>query len=208
MRSLENLKKLKLDMEEKERLISSFIFKYKEIKYIVLVERFTEEKQKKNKFALLKLNFIDDSEKELVCEANSCCLLLEAREIREYFKIEYKENIGDILRQFSKYFGSKIPTKMKENHECSDEERVAIVKKMSNKDSEDPNKKYCIGIRRNPKGQKRSIYNSEKTYILREKLYTWFEKDNTISFCYSKVKEEEKTDKEIIENFAKKENLK
>ncbi|EFO66313.1 hypothetical protein HMPREF9214_0315 [Lactobacillus iners LactinV 11V1-d] len=40
----------------------------------------------------------------MVCEANSHSLLVDTRTMREYFEIEYAENLGDILSQFTNYF--------------------------------------------------------------------------------------------------------
>ena len=66
--------------------------------------------------------------------------------------------------------------------------------------SENPNKIYCIGLRRNIKGS-RSEYNKDKTKLLRPTLFQKFKNNKDISFCYSENKEKEKTDIEILENF-------
>ena len=51
---LGNLKELKNDMINKDWTICSFIFKYKETEYIVLVKRFVGTEKRKNQYALVK----------------------------------------------------------------------------------------------------------------------------------------------------------
>lgn len=55
----------------------------------------------------------------------------------------------------------------------------------------------------NNKQYVRSIYNDNKTRLLRPTLYEEYKDDNTISFCYSNDEEKEKSDREIKFNFAK-----
>lgn len=45
----------------------------------------------------IKSKNLDD---DLQVEANSSGILIDARQIREYFEIEYNENLGDILQEF------------------------------------------------------------------------------------------------------------
>lgn len=73
---------------------------------------------------------------------------------------------------------------------------------MSQSDSQDPNKLYCYAVRRNPIGQKRTPFNDNKTRLLRPSLYTEFEGDSSISFCYSADINDEEGDAEIIEKFT------
>lgn len=79
----------------------------------------------------------------------------------------------------------------------TDFEKGVIVRSLSISDSEDPNKIYCIGVRRNPEGKFRSEFNSDKTKVLRKTLYDKFADDHSISFCYSADQTKEKRD-EII----------
>jgi hypothetical protein len=55
---------------------------------------------------------------------------------------------------------------------------------LSKSDLEDPNKKYCSGVKRNPKDYSRSNFNDNKTRLLRTNLYKYFKDDKTISFCF------------------------
>lgn len=204
MSPLYKLKSLRDDMESKDWSICSFIFNYKSNEYIVLVKRFVGNEKKSNEYALVKLNFLKSKQlsHELVVEANSKRLLTDAKTIREYFGIEYYENLGDILQQFTITLGNAIPSKMLENNTL--EEKRAMVRSLSKSDSEDPNKIYCFAIKRNPKGRKRSIFNSNKTRILRPKLYEKLKNDLSLSFCYSKNKWDEKSDEELYKTFIMK----
>lgn len=58
----------------------------------------------------------------------------------------------------------------------------------------------CFRIRRNPTGQHRTVFNADKTKILRPSLYDKFANDNTISFCYRE--NHELADNEICLAFA------
>ena len=86
-----------------------------------------------------------------------------------------------------------------------------MVHTLSKKDSEDPNKVYCFAVKRNPamkdsltgelKQRKRSVYNDNKTRMLRPSLYKRLGKDHTISFCYSDDPSKDYTDEEIISSW-------
>lgn len=195
---LENLNKLKNDMKEKDWTICSFIFNYKNTEYIVLVKRFVGNQTRINKYALVILHFMkaNNLKHELVVEANSNSLLVDAKILREYFEIKYGTNLGDVLKQLTEKLGKVIPVEVPEI--TRDDQKKAMVYSLSKSDSEDPNKIYCIGTRRNPKGMKRSPFNSDKTKLLRLDLYNKLSSDESISFCYSADPSKEKDDSELL----------
>ena len=199
---LEKLKSLKEDMKNNGWTICSFIFKYKDQNYIVLVKRFVGTVERKSRYALVKLEFMKENDLTdlLEAEANSSRLIIDEEILREYFGIEYSENPGDIIDQFSNHLGNSIPANIKIN--VTDIEKQAMVRSLSISDSEDPEKVYCTMIRRNPQGKKRSEFNSDKTKLLRNKLFECFKDDESISFCYSKDSKKEKNDPEILKNFS------
>lgn len=201
--ALENLESLKNDMVSKNWTISSFIFHYKRIEYIVLVKLFVDEKEIIEKNALLKLHFMKsrDLKDDLLVEASRWKLLIHPKELRQYFGIEYKENLGDILRQFTDRLGNFIPKKVPSV--ISAKEKAAMVYSLSNSDSEDPDKIYCAKVRRNPDGGKRSPYNADKTKLLRSALFEHFQNEPNVSFCYSADSSKENDDATILRNFAK-----
>lgn len=200
---LENLRQLKEDMRNKGWTICSFLFKYKKIEYIVLVKRFVGTEKRIDKYALVKLHFMkaNNLSDELQVEANVKKLIVDPKKLREYFGIEYRENLGNILQQFTENLGRVIPTKMSEN--SSKMEKSAMVRSLSKSDSEDPNKIYCNKVRRNRDGGQRSEFNSDKTRLLRQMLFREFCNDKSISFCYYADKEMENDDATIIRNFSK-----
>lgn len=200
---LENLRQLKEDMRNKGWTICSFLFKYKKIEYIVLVKRFVGTEKRIDKYALVKLHFMkaNNLSDELQVEANVKKLIVDPKKLREYFGIEYRENLGNILQQFTENLGRVIPTKMSEN--SSKMEKSAMVWSLSKSDSEDPNKIYCNKVRRNRDGGQRSEFNSDKTRLLRPMLFREFCNDKSISFCYYADKEMENDDATIIRNFSK-----
>jgi len=199
---LKNLKLLKDEMKNKGWTICSFIFSYKNTRYIVLVKRFVGNEIRNDKYALVKLQFMKESDlnDSLEIEANSNKLIADAQMLREYFGINYSNNIGDILKQFTLQFGNSIPTEVKDT--ISELEKKAMVHSLSLSDSEDPEKIYCTKVRRNPQGHKRSEFNTDKTKLLRRSLFEHFKDDDSISFCYSKEKNDEKDDVTILKNFS------
>lgn len=200
---LGNLKLLKEDMKNKGWTICAFTFRYKSINYIVLVKRFVGSVKRISEYALVKLEFMKENDLSdvLEVEANSNRLLIDAKTLREYFGIEYSDNLGDIINQFSNQLGDSIPANIKVN--ISGIEKQAMVRSLSVSDSEDPEKIYCTMVRRNPKGKKRSEFNSDKTKLLRGELFKFFKDDESISFCYSKEVEKENDDATILKNFSK-----
>ena len=189
-------------MVDKSWTICSFIFRYKGTEYIVLVKRFVGTEKRVDNYALVKLHFLKaaDLEGDLEIEANSRGLIVDAKVLRNYFGIEFQENLGDILQQFTERLGITIPTFVPDN--VSEIEKSAMVRSLSKSDSEDPNKIYCTKVRRNPNGGHRSEFNSDKTKLLREALFKHFSNDIGISFCYSDEASKENTDATILKNFA------
>ena len=168
---LSNLKELKEDMVKKGWTICSFIFQYKKINYIVLVKRFVGTEKRVDNYALVKLHFMKENNlnDDMQVEANSRGLIIDAASLRQYFGIEYKNNLGNILQQFYDRLGKAIPPKFPDHF--SNLEKKVMVRSLSRSDSEDPNKIYCYKIKRNPGGGKRSEFNTDKTKLLRESLY-------------------------------------
>lgn len=171
----DNLKFLKQDMELKGWVIDSFYFRYKEQSYIVLVKLF-EQDEKKPEYALLKLEFLkenDFADSLLVC-ANSVKLFVDAVTLRKYFGVEYVDNLGDFATQFNQQLAEFIPIEVVQNK--TETQKDAMTISLSNSDSEDPRRKYCYAVKRNPPKKdgtlgQRSPYNDNKTRIRRESLY-------------------------------------
>lgn len=201
---LENLKLLKSDMKEKGWTICSFIFTYKNVEYIVLVKRFVGREQRTEEYSLVKLHFMksDDLGHELQVEASSQRLFVDAKTLREFFGIEYASNLGSMLHQLTEQLGRSVPPVVPAPNDISTIEKNAMVHSLSRSDAEDPNKVYCTHVRRNPNNGERSIFNSNKTKLLRPLLYDKLQNERHISFCYSFDKDKERTDSDILKHFA------
>lgn len=202
MNIFENFRLLKTDMEEKGWVIEAFPFNFKQVNYVVLVKLYQENDVKENRYALLRVEFLKmhDIRDNLIVPANARGFLTSTQTLREYFGIEWSENLGDILRQFNKNFARFIPNKV--NPSKKEDLKVAMVKSLSESDSQDPSKIYCSSVRRNPNDGKRSTFNDNKSRLLRPNLYLKFKDDRTVSFIYSSDSEKEKSDAEIINNFS------
>ena len=212
MRPLQNLHALKADMEKKGWVIDSFKFRFKKTDYIVLIILFAPG-EPKEEFALVQLDFLNAKsfDNHLLVSANAGGLMIGAEELRMFFGIRYKPNLGEILQQFAEELGYHIPEKVSDSK--SKIEKQAIVHTLSKKDNEDTNKLYCYAVKRNPvvidkvtgvrRQLKRSVYNDNKTRLLRGPLYKKLGKDPTISFCYSDDPEKDYRDEVIIDNWIK-----
>lgn len=202
MAIFDNFRLLKESMQNEGWIIEAFVFEYKAINYIVLAKLYMEN-ENKPKYTLLKTEFLKENnfEESLIVPVNANGFIIDAKTLRDFFGIEYSKNLGNILQQFSAYFSEFIPTRV--NISKPDSLIQPILNSLSKSDSENPNKRYCFSVKRNPKGELRTIYNDNKTKILRPKLYHKFEKEKTISFCYSENISNEKTDEDILVNFSK-----
>ena len=213
MRPLENLHALKADMEKNGWVIDSFKFHFKKVDYIVLVILYAPD-EPRPQFALLQLDFLDvrNFEHHLLVPANAGGLMIDAKELRLFFGIRYKENLGDILEQFSFELGGYIPPAV--NAQKSQTEKDAVVHTLSKRDGDDPGRIYCYAVKRNStvrdkltgivRQQRRSPYNDNKTRVLRRTLYNRLGGDDTLSFCYSDDPSKNRTDEEIISSWASK----
>ena len=204
MNIFDNFRLLKKDMEENGWVIEAFPFKYKSIDYIVLIKLYQKDDIKKDKYALLEVEFLkkNDINDNLTVLANTCKLITDAQTLREYFGIKWSKNIGDILHQFSEQFANFIPSKF--NSLKTEEFKVAMVRSLSKSDSQDPSKIYCYSVHRNASGGMRTAFNDNKSRLLRSKLHFKFKDDKTVSFYYSSNSEREKNDAQIISNFSHK----
>ncbi|WP_417657815.1 DUF6037 family protein [Pseudidiomarina aestuarii] len=202
MSVFENFKLLKADMVTKGWAIEAFPFNYKNRDYIVLAKLY-EDGEKKPKYALMKVELLKSEKinERLVSSVNVNGFLIEAKLLRAFFDIEYGENLGDLLSQFNEYFAQFIPdhvTLGKPPHI-----KEAMVTSLSKSDSQDPNKRFCYGVMRNSDGRQRTLFNDNKTRLLRPTLYQEFSSDLSISFCYSTDANDHKLDAVIIQDFSK-----
>lgn len=209
---LKNLKSLKKDMQDKGWIIDSFNFNFKKQNYIVLV-KLLEGDRNAPKYALIKLEFLKehDFSDALEVYANSIKLLIDAKTLRKFFSITYSQNLGEILDQFTRHLSTFIPLKVLSSK--TDSEKSAMCNSLDKSDSEDPRKKYCFSVRRNPVKEngelgQRSPYNDNKTRIYRPHLYRLLGDDQNLSFRYSMNPDDCETDENIIAKWNESKNIK
>ena len=207
---LQNLKPLRNAMRERGWVVTCFDFVYKKQGYYVTVTDYVKGVPKPDRRALVALRFMRKSNlsESLSTWANVLRIYIANRsQFRNFFGIEDKSNDGDIVQQFSKQFGQIIP---RDIVEVRNDQKKVILRQLDISDSQDLDRIYCIGVKRdglkaNGDPAERSPFNSQKTQFLRPKLYEWFHSDKNISFRYSLNQIDEKSDKEIIENFVRRE---
>ena len=204
------LKALRDAMRRQGWVVTCFDFTYKQRGYYVTVTDYINS-PKPDGFALVDLCFMrkTDITDSLSVPANQGGLMVEAQTLREFFGIEWVENLGDILHQFTEQFGKWIPVEIKD---LSEGQKKAVVRQLGISDtSDDPNKIYCIDVRRSGKKsdgslKKRSPFNSQKSEFLRPEPYAKLKDDLNLRFCYSVDPSAEKTDRQIIASVASRES--
>ncbi len=207
---LRNLKLLKSDMVKKEKAVVVFRFKYKKINYFVAVSLLTEEERIREnlKFALVKLTFmhVDNIDVFLDCYANSVCIMENLTELRNFFGVEYQDNIRKWIDGFLEYFGNFIPKSVPNKNE----EKIALITICRN-EGRDPNRIYRYYIFRNGrdnngKQKYRTEYNAQLASFKYPKLFPKFKSDKTISFAFQVDESKEKTEEDILRDFVERNN--
>lgn len=200
---LNNITLLRDDLNEKGWCITAFDFTYKKIQYIVVFEVLNKQLQK-NKYYIAQLKFINtNNNSELITLANSKEFNISAVAIRKFFNVEYIENLGDFEIQFYKNFAKYIPTSF---HLPTHGQLDQVIDILNDRDND--NNKYCYAVKRNGKNKDnkqmhRTIFNDNKTRLLRPSLYDHFKNDTTVSFCYKPLPSDHKDDSTILLNFSK-----
>lgn len=194
-----NILALRNNLRETGWCITAFSFVYNKTSYTVLFEDLDKTKEK-NKFYIARITFIDDNEdRRISVLANTYSFDISISQLRKFFKIKYIKNLGDLFQQFYVNFNKFIP---KQFVTPTPTQKDHIIKQLNSNDND--NSLYCYKVQRNGKRDgiqsHRTIFNDNKTRLLRPILYEFFKNDNTISFCYSPKKSDEKTDNEIIRN--------
>ena len=207
---LRNLKALRDAMRKQGWVVTCFDFTYKQRGYYVTITDYINS-PKPDDFALVHLCFMRKSDiaDSLSVPANQNRIMVGPQTLREFFGIEWANNLGDLLRQFTEQFGEWIPVEIKD---LSEGQKKAVVRQLGISDaSDDPDKIYCIDVRRTGTKadgslKERSSFNSQKSEFLRPELYAKFKDDLNLSFYYSIDPSAEKTDRQIIASVAARES--
>lgn len=159
------------------------------MKYIVLIEDIANLPLVAKEYIVL-LTFIDraNGTRTLKTKANEFRFSANAKEFREYFGIQYRDNLGDTFKQFYAYLGTFISTSHVRKFDT--ETKQAIVNKLSHNDGENIDHICCYAAKRNGTyngiQHHKTPFNRDKTKLLRENLFSLLGSDDTISFCYRK----------------------
>ncbi|MEJ8304695.1 DUF6037 family protein [Saccharibacillus sacchari] len=111
-----NLEQLKKDMKKKKCPVDSFLFGYNKQQYVVLVKPYAKG-EKKPPEALMQLEFlrVGKLRDRLAVPATKWQFMLDARAMRNYFDIEYTENLGEVFRDLYERFADFIPIQVLED---------------------------------------------------------------------------------------------
>jgi hypothetical protein len=209
---LENLKIIRDELKKRNWAVDVFLFQYKKQEYIVLVKVYSEREKKDSKYAIVKLEFI----KKRGRNENFCTYadlykihISDMKSFRKFFGIEYKENLGDVIQQFTQQFSTFIPNQLIVDKEI--DLKSSITEYLNKTDMDSSKGIYCIGVKRNgtkkdgTSGQ-RSPENNQKAAIFRPELFEKLKDDTTISFCFSEDPSRQKTDEDILLRWKEKKN--
>lgn len=200
----ENLPKLLKSMKQKDWIIDSFLFRYKEEDYAVILKTYNKKEIKPNNFAVAKLEFIKTSDASNSIHAY--CDFYEVffdsvAEFADFFNIEIKNANRNLFLDFSKIFSKYIPDKKVDN-----KSELLCKLQGSRCEGNDPDSIYCYDVRRNGEtdgvSNVRTIENSNKARTLRPFLYGKYKEDTNLSFFFSPNPEDENSDEEIISRVA------
>ena len=200
-----NLPKLLSSMEEKEWIIDSFLFNYKNEDYVVILKLYNDTERKPSEFAKVKLEFIRVNNINESIQAYADFYEVHFNylyEFAKFFNINRGSANRNLFVDFSEIFSKIIPDKKYE------EKKDLIIRQLqgSRCEGNNPNAIYCYDVRRNGEidGRKntRSKANSNKAYTLRRSLYEKYKEDKNLSFFFSDRLEDERSDEEIIMQVA------
>ncbi|MGG0847792.1 DUF6037 family protein [Peribacillus simplex] len=209
---LENLRIIRDELINRKWAVEAFIFQYKKQEFVVLVKVLSDREKKENKYAIVNLEFI-----KMGNGNESYCAYADTTKIhvpnltsfRKYFGIEYKDNPGDITKQFTEYFSTFIPNRVNINKEPLLND--TIINYLNN-NREAGTGRYCFDFKRNgmkkdgtPK--QRRPENNQKAEFMRPDLFEKLKDYTEFSFCFSEDPLKEETDEGIYRRWAARNNI-
>lgn len=215
MNLFHNFGLLRDEMLKEEIAVTAFSFAYNHHQYYVVVGLLTEYENtsKLYQYAIVHLQFVDANNVKRYFElyANRAHLLFLKQnefDFRRFLKVKYQEGFHDWLKSFESYFANFLPQSVPST--TSSSEREIIDRAESSFSGIDSNRIYPISVKRNGKKQNgeqkfRTTYNASLAKKRCPNLYRHFAMYKEISFCFSANPEDEKSEEEIIANFAKNE---
>lgn len=205
---INNIGSLKNDLENNGWHMTAFQFNYNGV-YDVLFENNEDFEKRKNPYASVTLTFIDTNSINRIytIEANQVRMFFNAKDFREFFKIKYSDNLGDVFKQFFDKFVQIVPSKMPNT--LSQRQNDEIDHCLASREGHNPNAIYCYDARRlgkrDGKQMHRSIFISNLTHRKKPDLFEYFKNESTVTFYYSDNSNDELTDIQIINKFIERE---
>ncbi|KYG30739.1 DUF6037 family protein [Alkalihalobacillus trypoxylicola] len=193
------------DMEEKKWIIDSFPFQYKKEQYIVILTLYKNNEKKPNNYAKAKVEFIKRGNTNISIIGYIDFFNVHFQSVAnfcDFFGVERGNANRDLFKDFSQIFSDFIP-----NEKVIYKSDIESKLLGSRAEGNNPNAIYCYDVRRNGRNKdgspnRRSIENSNKAQSLRPELYQRYYNDTNLSFFFSDIKEDGKSDIEIINLFA------
>lgn len=191
--------------------ITAFEFHYNQHDYIVLFED-SKGLGYKSEQVTAFLTFIDQADETRRLEVRANTQGFDgptAYEIMDYFQVERRAGARGFFPAFYELFNNAMPEHyvLPATRHIRDLQAIQLGKRDRDPN---PNALYCFDTKRNPKVNgkqyQRTIFNTNKTQLLRETLYNEIgAPDPTVSFCYSDNPDDECSDMEIRLKLARRE---
>lgn len=212
----QELRQLINEMEQEEIAIFPCEVTYKRRHYIALIGQLEENKKyQEYDFAYIKFINLANTSETLEVLVNDFGFHSEVkgnekyltRQLITFFNIDSKSGkYGTGFQTLYLSLSSQFPTHYTPVHPRFN---AYVLDEIGRQSSDNPaNKIYCnhvkrLGKKKNGEQMHRSSYNSQKANILRHELYQHLKEDRTVSFYFYEDKNMEKTDAEILKQFAK-----
>ena len=205
-----NFQKLLSEMENKNRITTSFEFLYNGVMTWVVLQRLVGDIRAK--YAKASVSFIREDNEKWVLKGYIDFWDIHFNDVDDaclFFGVS-SEKIGnrrrDTIPDISIAFGKYIPEHL-QNIYSADRTRISIEDCWHSADGEEGEKLYCykvarLGTKADGTPKKRSKENSKKTMELRPDLYELFKDDPSLSFYYTADESKGKKLYEIIRRFS------
>lgn len=199
---LEKVPKLIASLRQNDWHVTVFDIFYK-MRYIVVFED-TKDFPHPNKYFVAKITFIktDGTDEELTVYANAQKMDVSLTDFVRFFGITGNGSYVDFIKNFYEIFNKQMPEEFKPIEREYVDYAINVINRQ-----EPNNGTCCYDARRNlmpnssTKYKNRSIFNTEKTKLLRPTLFNKIGNDSHISFYYRERNALD--DNEILEKFKK-----
>ena len=201
-----NLVSLKKDMLRKGWIVDSFPFSYNGVNTIVVLTLYKDGEKRPTEYTVAKVCFVlrNNAMVDLSGTTDFWKIKLYSDDaFYDFWHIQHQNQGNFSKEEFFEYFAKFIPREKVEDKKDEVERRILGGRAEGN----DPSAVYCFDVRRNGRREDgkpnvRSIENSNKAAVLRPELYARYRDDKNLSFFFSSDPSDEKTDEEILCQFA------